>query len=415
MLSNECSILLIDDDADVLDAYTQLLEQAGYRVCVCNNPFDAREWVQKDWPGIVLSDVCMPGCSGIDLMTLFHQDDEQLPILLITGHGDVPMAVDAVKKGAWDFLQKPVDPGKLLSLVEAALRHRQSVIARRQYCQQKLQVELIGRSQWTHQYRQRLQQLAETDIAVWLYGEPGTGRMTGARYLHQLGRNAGGPFIYCELTPDSAQKLNELIAQVQGGTLVLSHPENLTREQQHQLVQLQSLERRPFRLIGIGNASLVELAASNQIVAELYYCFAMTQIACQPLSQRPDDIGPLFHHYLQKACQRLNHPVPEVDNDLLKGMMRRVWPNNVRELANAAELFAVGVLPLAQTANPQMHVGEPTPLDQRVEDVERQIITEALNIHQGRINEVAEYLQIPRKKLYLRMKKYGLSKEHYKF
>ena len=98
MLSNECSILLIDDDADVLDAYTQLLEQAGYHVHACNNPFAAREWVQKDWPGIVLSDVCMPGCSGIDLMTLFHQDDEQLPIVLITGHGDVPMAVDAVKK-----------------------------------------------------------------------------------------------------------------------------------------------------------------------------------------------------------------------------------------------------------------------------------------------------------------------------
>ncbi len=144
------------------------------------------------------------------------------------------------------------------------------------------------------------------------------------------------------------------------------------------------------------------------------YCFAMTQIGCQPLSKRPDDIEPLFHHYLQKTCQRLNHPVPEVDAGLLKGMMRRVWPNNVRELANAAELFAVGVLPLAETVNPLMHIGEPTPLDQRVEDVERQIITEALNIHQGRINEVAEYLLIPRKKLYLRMKKYGLNKEHYK-
>ncbi len=200
MLSNNCSILLIDDDADVLDAYTQLLEQAGYHVSACNNPFDAREQVPKDWPGIVLSDVCMPGCSGIDLMTLFHQDDDLLPILLITGHGDVPMAVEAVKKGAWDFLQKPIDPGKLLTLVDAALRQRQSVIARRQYCQQKLQVELIGRSQWTVRYRQRLQQLAETDIAVWLYGEPGTGRMTGARYLHQLGRHAEGPFIACELT-----------------------------------------------------------------------------------------------------------------------------------------------------------------------------------------------------------------------
>ena len=398
----------------MLDAYTQLLEQAGYHVSACNNPFDAREQVPKDWPGIVLSDVCMPGCSGIDLMTVFHQDDDLLPILLITGHGDVPMAVEAVKKGAWDFLQKPIDPGKLLTLVDAALRQRQSVIARRQYCQQKLQVELIGRSQWTVRYRQRLQQLAETDIAVWLYGEPGTGRMTGARYLHQLGRHAEGPFIACELTPANAHTLNELIAQAQGGTLVLSHPEHLTHEQQHQLVQLQSHEKRPFRLIGIGSASLVELAASSQIVAELYYCFAMTQIGCQPLSKRPDDIEPLFHHYLQKTCQRLNHPVPEVDAGLLKGMMRRVWPNNVRELANAAELFAVGVLPLAETVNPLMHIGEPTPLDQRVEDVERQIITEALNIHQGRINEVAEYLLIPRKKLYLRMKKYGLNKEHYK-
>jgi two-component system phosphoglycerate transport system response regulator PgtA len=238
--------------------------------------------------------------------------------------------------------------------------------------------------------------------------------MTGARYLHQLGRHAEGPFIACELNPANAHTLNELIAKAQGGTLVLSHPEHLTHEQQHQLVQLQSHEKRPFRLIGIGSASLVELAASSQIVAELYYCFAMTQIGCQSLSKRPDDIEPLFHHYLQKTCQRLNHPVPEVDAGLLKGMMRRVWPNNVRELANAAELFAVGVLPLAETVNPLMHIGEPTPLDQRVEDVERQIITEALNIHQGRINEVAEYLLIPRKKLYLRMKKYGLNKEHYK-
>lgn len=300
MLSNHCSILLIDDDADVLDAYTQLLEQAGYQVSACNNPFDARERVPKDWPGIVLSDVCMPGCSGIDLMTLFHQDDDLLPILLITGHGDVPMAVEAVKKGAWDFLQKPIDPGKLLTLVDAALRQRQSVIARRQYCQQKLQVELIGRSQWTDRYRQRLQQLAETDIAVWLYGEPGTGRMTGARYLHQLGRHAEGPFISCELNTANAHTLNELIAQAQGGTLVLSHLEHLSHGQQHHLVQLQSHEKRPFRLIGIGNASLVELAASSQIVAELYYCFAMTQIGCQPLSKRPDDIEPLFHHYLQK-------------------------------------------------------------------------------------------------------------------
>ena len=122
MLSNNCSILLIDDDADVLDAYTQLLEQAGYHVSACNNPFDAREQVPKDWPGIVLSDVCMPGCSGIDLMTVFHQDDDLLPILLITGHGDVPTAVRTLKLGAFDFLEKPVDAEALADAIEAASR-----------------------------------------------------------------------------------------------------------------------------------------------------------------------------------------------------------------------------------------------------------------------------------------------------
>lgn len=107
--------------------------------------------------------------------------------------------------------------------------------------------------------------------------------------------------------------------------------------------------------------------------------------------------------------------MPEIAGELLKGIMRRAWPSNVRELANAAELFAVGVLPLAETVNPQLLLQEPPPLDRRVEEYERQIITEVLNIHQGRMNEVAEYLQIPRIKLYLRMKKYGLSRGHYKF
>lgn len=415
MLSDECSILLIDDDADVLDAYTMLLEQAGYYVCTSNNPIEAQTLIPQDWPGIVLSDVCMPGCSGIDLMTLLHREDWQLPILLITGHGDVPMAVDAVKKGAWDFLQKPVDPSKLLTLVEAALQHRKAIIARRQHRQQRLHTEIVGRSEWVSHYRQRLEKLAETDIAVWFYGEAGTGRMMSAKYLHQLGRHAEGPFIYRELTAENPVSIQELATQAKGGTLVLSHLEYLSREQQYQLVDMQSQEQRPFRLIGIGNTALVELAAANNIIAELYYCFAMTQIFCQPLSQRIDDIEPLFHHYLNKACQRLNHAVPEVSSEVLKGITRRAWPNNIRELANAAELFAVGVLPLAETANPRMYMTEPTPLDRRVEEIERQIITEALNIHQGRINDVAEYLQIPRKKLYLRMKKYGLMKEHYKF
>lgn len=103
MLDDNHDILLIDDDKDVLEAYCLLLAQAGYRVYACDNPLTAKELVHRDWCGIVLSDVCMPECSGIELMSLFLSKDKHLPMVLITGHGDVPMAVEAVKMGAWDF------------------------------------------------------------------------------------------------------------------------------------------------------------------------------------------------------------------------------------------------------------------------------------------------------------------------
>ncbi|TQI81573.1 two-component system phosphoglycerate transport system response regulator PgtA [Serratia fonticola] len=414
MLSKEQHILLIDDDADVLDAYTMLLHQAGYQVQACNNPLAAQGLLNQEWPGIVISDVCMPGCSGIELMELLLARDARLPVLLITGHGDVPMAVEAVKKGAWDFLQKPVNPAQLLKQVSTALAQRRSYVARRRWQQEQLQANLIGRSEWIKQLRIRLQQVAETDLAVYLQGELGVGRTLAARYLHRMSHRSEQPLVIGELVPGVEAPLEQWIEQVNGGTLILRNLDNLTAAQQARLIQLQGQEPLPFRLIGIGTSSLVEMAAANIIVPDFYYCFAMTQIGCLPLSQRPDDIEPLFRHYLQQACLRLNHPLPELPADLVKRLVRRVWPNNVRELANAAELFAVGVMPLAETANPLLHESEPPPLDQRIEDYERQIITEALNLHQGRINEVSEYLQIPRKKLYLRMKKYELDKQHYR-
>ncbi|WP_431225523.1 two-component system response regulator PgtA [Serratia sp. L9] len=414
MLSNEQHILLIDDDADVLDAYAMLLNQAGYQVHACHNPLAAQALLSEDWPGIVISDVCMPGCSGIDLMAMLLARDACLPVLLITGHGDVPMAVEAVKKGAWDFLQKPVNPSQLLEQVSKALAQRRSQIARRRWQQEQLQANLIGRSEWIQQLRVRLQQVAETDLAVYLQGELGVGRTLAARYLHRMSHRSEQPLIIGELTPEGEAPLDQWLEQTQGGTLVLRNLGYLPVAQQARLIQLQGQEPQPFRLIGIGTSPLVEMAAGHIILPDFYYCFAMTQINCLSLAQRPDDIEPLFRHYLQQACLRLNHPLPQLPTELIKRLQKRVWPNNVRELANAAELFAVGVMPLAETSNPLLHESEPPPLDQRIEDYERQIITEALNLHQGRINEVSEYLQIPRKKLYLRMKKYDLDKQHYR-
>lgn len=123
----------------------------------------------------------------------------------------------------------------------------------------------------------------------------------------------------------------------------------------------------------------------------------------------------LFRHYLENACTRLSRQRPQLTDAFVKSLCRRPWPGNIRELLNAAELFAVGVMPLADTAGELANDTDCTPLDERIEQYECRIINEALNIHQGRINDVAEYLQVPRKKLYLRMKKYGIDKKDYRY
>lgn len=414
MLTPQHNILLIDDDSDVLDAYSQLLTQAGHRVYACGDPRIAQDLVNEEWAGIVLSDVCMPHCSGIELMRILLKRDPHLPVLLVTGHGDVPMAVEAVKNGAWDFLQKPIDPEQLLTLIDKALAERQARVVRRQWQREQLADNLIGRSAWVTQMRQTLQQLAETDIAVYFHGERGSGRTLAACYLHRLGPRSEQPIVFGDIMEGQDAPLNQWMAQAQGGMLVLRNMEFLTPAQQCLLAHQQEQDVPPFRLVGIGQQPLLAMTGGSRIIADLYYCFAMTQLFCPPLSQRPDDIEPLFRHYLQQACRRLNQPFPELPADLGKKLLKRHWPNNVRELANSAKLFAVGIMPQTDIPGPLKPPAEPTPLDQRVEDYERQIIAEALNIHQGKINDVAQYLQIPRKKLYLRMKKFGLNKHHYR-
>ncbi|MEQ4674722.1 sigma-54 dependent transcriptional regulator [Providencia vermicola] len=414
MLDDNNDILLIDDDKDVLEAYCLLLEQAGYRVFSCDDPIAAKDLIHRDWCGIVLSDVCMPNCSGIDLMSLFLEKDKHLPVLLITGHGDVPMAVEAVKLGAWDFIQKPINAEYLLLEVEKALAARKQRVIQRRWGQKQLSLNFVGKSEWAQQIHLQLQGLAETHAAVFLHGELGTGRVYLSRYLHQISTNRGSPLVIKTLLNAEETPLDTWLNEVADGTLVIKNIELMPLAQQRFLAQHLQQEHRQFRLIGISETPLILLTKQQKLIAELYYCFSMTQINCLPLLQRKADIAPLFEHYLELACTRLNLRFPALDDSFVKKLTRRHWPGNVGELANAAELYAVGIMPMGETANPLLASVAPTALDQKIENYERQIITEALNIHQGRINDVSEYLQMPRKKLYLRMKKYGLDKHHYR-
>ncbi|ANI28292.1 transcriptional regulator [Yersinia entomophaga] len=415
MLTDEQQILLIDDDIDVLDAYCQILTQEGYQVAAYSSPQAAAELITTDWQGMVISDVCMPNLSGMALLEILLAKDRHLPILLISGHGDVPMAVEAVKKGAYNFLEKPVNPEKLLQCVQLALADRQALIARRHWQREQLSEHLLGNSGWVRQLRERLQMLADIDVPVFFYGELGTGRSLAARYLHQLSQRRNNPLIIIDPTSDENIDLNSYINQVQNGTLVVKNIERLASQQQRALAQLQNPEECHFRLIALSNSLPAQLAAQQLLVPELYYRFSLSHIECLPLAKRPGDIEVLFRHYLENACKRLDRQQPQLSEAFVKRLCRRPWPGNIRELLNAAELFAVGVTPLTETSMEWVTETDCGPLDERIEQYELKIINEALNIHQGRINDVAEYLQVPRKKLYLRMKKYGIDKKDYRY
>ncbi|QIQ20802.1 sigma-54-dependent transcriptional regulator [Zophobihabitans entericus] len=415
MFSHKNQILLIDDDIDILEAYQDLLEQEGYQVITCADPVNIVEQIPENWNGIILCDVLLPNISGLVLLEQFLTQDPQLPVIMITGHGDVPMAVDAVKKGATDFLEKPLTPEKLLDKVKEALFIRQRVVENRLRQLKILNEEFIGHSPWMKKLKQQLQRLADVDIPVFLWGEMGTGKHLAAKNLHQLNCHHSHLFYIKDCQSPDKIEVIKLIEQEFTGTLILSHIHCLSHNEQIQLVNSQQAEKRSFRLIILSEKPLSDLIQQKLIIPELYYLFSHTQIHMLALRDHPTDIGDIFKYYVQKSCKRLNKPEMPIKNQFISSLIKREWIGNIRELASAAELYVIGLYSTT-TLLPTNSVNhkKDISLDEQVSLYEKQVIEDALNYYQGRINEAAQYLGIPRKKLYLRMRKYELDKKIYK-
>lgn len=408
-------ILLIDDDIDILEAYQDLLMQEGYRVIAIAEPLGIIDKIPPHWPGIILCDVLLPGLSGLNLLTQFRQKDPALPILMITGHGDVPMAVEAVKNGAFDFMEKPIEPNKLLHKVQMALTQRRTFIKKWQRQIRTLNEKIIGRSEWVQALKETIQTLSSVDIPVYLWGEVGTGRQLVASCLHDLSEKQHHALIIHECSPNQSNQLAELIDKVGQGVLVLKNIHYLTPADQLLLANVQQNESRLCRLIVISGQPLSVHISQQQIIPELYYLFSLTQIGLLPLSERRNDIADIFTYYIKQASVRLDKEVPPLKTTFLKRLMQREWIGNVRELINLAELYVIGLVTSTEKEKViKFSQVDKLPLDQRVSEYEKQLIEEALNFYEGRINDVAYYLNIPRKKLYLRMKKHGLDKKFFR-
>ncbi|MDC4235622.1 sigma-54-dependent transcriptional regulator [Pasteurella multocida] len=416
MFNPAYNVLLIDDDMDILDSYQDLLRQEGYQVITCADPIDIVAQIPENWIGVILCDVLLPNISGLKILEDIIQRDAQIPVIMITGHGDVPMAVEAVKKGATNFLEKPISAENLLIQVAQALEKRAALMENRQWQLEKLSESFIGQSEWIIAMRHQLQKLADIDVPLFLHGETGTGRYLSATYLHKLSARQNAPFIYHKCLPQAQCNLDKCLDDVQQGTLVLKNIHHLAQTEQQHLAKALNMEGCAFRLILISDFALLTLIQEQRICSELYYLFLHTQFELLPLKKRPSDILPIFCHYVHKSCARLNKEYVEPNKKLIQHLLTQTWQGNVKELIHVAELYAIGLL-AEQTpmSNPlALKTEHIKPLDEQINEYEKQIIEDALIFYQGRINDVATYLNIPRKKLYLRMKKHHIDKKHYK-
>lgn len=413
------NVLLVDDDEDVLESYCHLLRLSGYQPKATTSPHEALDLLASQWPGVVVSDIYMPAMNGMELLTRVHEIDAEIPVIMITGHGDIPLAVKAVKQGAFDFLEKPLNPQALLGLLERACKQRSEVLARRNEIQETIDDELIGTSPQIVAIRNQINQLAQTDKDLMLEGPAGSGRHTLALLLHKISARREQAFhLHDCASASSLAEVQESLAQAEQGTLVLQSPARLTAECQRWLGNhLLEQERRggkSLRTIALFEESPEGLVEQQQLMPELYYFLSQVRLKLPRLVERSCDIIPLFRAFLRQGCKRIGKPVPAVDRAYLETLKRHQWPGNLRELRNVAELYAVGIVKLAGVERAMPLANAKEPLDDLVEEFERRVIEDTLFLFSGRVTEAAQYLGIPRKKLYLRMKKHNLDKDQFK-
>ena len=437
-------ILFVDDEASMRQAVTQWLGLAGFDLIVHDNATAALGKLSTDFGGVLVTDLKMEGIDGLELLRRSHEIDPELPVVVITGHGDVETAVEAMRLGAYDFIEKPFAPERFLEIVRHAGEKRQLVIEnrrlRRAVNEQTLSSRIIGTSRAAESLRAAVAELAGTDVSVILYGETGAGKDLVARCLHDFGRRHGGNYVAvnCAAIPEtmveseffgheagaftSAVKTRPgRLEHASGGTLFLDEIDSMPLATQGKLLRVlqeRAVERLgsnrsvavDFRPIAASKNDLRKAGEAGRFRLDLYYRLSVVELAIAPLRERKEDIPLLFEYFAASAAAahgREPRPVPTATSNML---MAQDWPGNVRELRNAAERYALGLGGFAPRNRPE--AAAPSLADQ-VEAFERAVIERALVENAGRINAVMDRLDIPRRTLSEKMARLGLDRQRY--
>jgi two-component system C4-dicarboxylate transport response regulator DctD len=435
-------VILIDDEEDIRTSVGEGLELRGFTVQAFARAERALDRLSRDFAGVVVSDIKMPRMDGMAFLDAALKIDADQPVILVTGHGDVPLAVEALGKGAYDFLEKPFAVDRLSESIRRAAEKRALTLELRALRDptppdDPLEAAIWGRAPSVVELRRVLRSVAETDLDILLVGETGTGKELAARAIHGLSNRADKPFVAITLAAlPAAHAESELFGHVagfggalrarigrfehaRGGTVFLDEIGSAPMAMQAKLLRV--LEERcieplgaaervelDVRFIASSRRPLEELVAEGSFRDDLLYRVNPVTVTLPPLRDRPGDAPRLFQRFAAEAARRFGKTVPEVTPEALVEIASRPWPGNLRELKNAAERLVLGL-----DSGSQESAEEDTGLAARVERFERDVLVATLAAHDGNLKATYEALGLGRKTLYEKMQKHGLRREDF--
>ena len=447
-------VLLIDDEAVVRQSTGQWLKICGFKVDSFSCAEDALKVIDDTFSGVVITDVRMPGMDGLQLMRAALEKVPGLPVILLTAHGDVDMAISSMRDGAYDFIEKPFVPDRLVETVHRACEKRQLVLENQKLqkilaSQSGIDTKIIGISPAIQRLKREILKLAEQDTNVIVYGETGTGKELVAQCLHEYSHRKAHNFvpINCGAIPESLIE-SELFGHEAGaftsaakkrigkfeysdkGTLFLDEIESMPQNLQIKL--LRAFQEGVIERLGSNNpinvdlrviaAAKVDLRDDDNFREDLFYRLNISQLHIPPLRERLEDVPLLFNHYLKVLAVDHEKPQRTLASNDLTTLTSYHWPGNVRELKNFAirysldsELSVADILLSAEgmfatESRPFQHV----PLAIQVANFEAQVIRESLSRYQGSIKDTMEQLDLPRRTLNQKMIRYGISRTDFK-
>ena len=435
-------VLYVDDEEHLRRAASQTFALADITCQTLDHADAALSMIATGFDGVLVTDIRMPNTDGVTLMRKALELDPNLPIILVTGFGDVSLAVDCIKAGAYDFLEKPCDPEQLIACVERALERRRLIEDNAALRAQLgagdiIEKYLPGRSRIIKELRAILSTVAATDTDVLITGETGTGKEQAARALHAASDRGVKPFVHinCAALPETMIE-SELfgyeagafpgatrprfgkLEHARGGTLCLDEIDSLPVALQGKLLdvlhnrvitRLGSNDPIPLdmRVIAISKSDLDAAVAEGRFRSDLFYRLNVVTLNLPRLADRREDIPLLFSLLVQDTARRLDRSEPEVSAALLSHVAAQPWSGNIRELRNFAERHVLGLSNLSSASETAVTLAD------QMNAYEKSLISAAIAAHDGRLKAVYESLGLSRKTLYDKMQKHGLSREDF--